>query len=152
LFDHHAMVYEYANGVRLFGFCRDQPGCYDEYSVVFLGTKGRAFAPQCHIDGVNAWRHKEAAKNMYDLEHEALFSAIRKGSPINSGSYMATSSMLAIIGQMTCCTGQQLAWEQAMQSKHDFCLPQYAWNIDPPVMPDKNGQYPTATPGVTKFL
>ena len=24
-FDHHAVVYEYANGVRVFGYCRDIP-------------------------------------------------------------------------------------------------------------------------------
>ncbi len=29
-FDHHAVVFEYANGVRVFGFCRDMLGCYNE--------------------------------------------------------------------------------------------------------------------------
>ena len=80
LFDHHAVVYEYANGVRLFGFCRDQPGCYGNYSTVFLGTKGRAITPQkCSIEGPNAWRYKGNRGNMYDLEHQALFDAVRKG-------------------------------------------------------------------------
>lgn len=152
LFDHHATVFEYANGVRSFGFCRDQPGCYDEYSVVFFGTKGRAFAPyKCWIEGANPWKYKGATGNMYDLEHQTLFDAIRKGSPINSGSYMATSSMLAILSQMVCCTGEQLTWQQAMRSKHDFRLPQYGWDVEPPVKPDQNGQYPTATPGITRF-
>ena len=154
LFDHHATVYEYANGVRLFGFCRDQPGCYGDYSVFFFGTKGRASGPcMCGIKTANPWRYKYkgTADNMYDLEHQFLFDAIRKGTPINSGSYMATSSMLAILSQMVCCTGEQLTWQQAMQSKHDFRLPRYGWDVEPPVKPDQNGQYPTATPGVTRF-
>jgi predicted dehydrogenase len=150
LFDHHAIVHEYSNGIRLYGFCRDQPGCYDEYSVVLLGTNGRAMMPhRCWIEGRNAWRYKGIAGNMYDLEHQSLFDAVRKGSPINSGSYMATSSMLAILGQMVCCTGQRLTWEQAMQSTREFRLPRYAWDVEPPVHPDKNGQYPTAMPGIT---
>ncbi len=41
-FDHQAVVYEYANGVRIFGYCRDIPGCYSETADVILGTKGRA--------------------------------------------------------------------------------------------------------------
>ena len=44
-FDHHAVVFEYASGVRVFGFCRDMPGCYNETSDVILGTKGRAILP-----------------------------------------------------------------------------------------------------------
>ena len=32
VFDHHSVVYEYANGVRLYAFCRTTTGCYDEYS------------------------------------------------------------------------------------------------------------------------
>ena len=155
LFDHHAVVYEYAAGVRLSGYCRDQPGCYDNYSTVFFGSKGRAFTPfpnNCFIEGAKPWRYKGTGGNMYDLEHEALFNAVRKGSPINSGDYMATSSMLAILCQMVCCTGRQITWDEAMHSKHDFRLPRYAWDVQPPVQPDKSGQYPTAIPGVTKFL
>ena len=30
VFDHHSVVYEYANGVRMYAFCRTQNGCYDE--------------------------------------------------------------------------------------------------------------------------
>jgi predicted dehydrogenase len=152
LLDHHGVVYEYANGVRLFGFCRDQPGCYNEYSTVFLGTKGRASTPlRCSIEGAKAWKHKGPGSNMYDLEHRALFDAVRKGAPLHSGSYMATSSMLAILAQMVCSTGRQITWEQAMQSKRDFRLPRYAWDVEPPVIPDKDGNYQTSMPGVTRF-
>ena len=44
VFDHQAIVYEYANGVRVFGYCRDIPGCYDDNTNVVLGSKGRIHA------------------------------------------------------------------------------------------------------------
>lgn len=28
----------------------------------------------------------------------------------------------------------------------------YTWDADPPCLPDKDGQYPMAVPGVTNFL
>ena len=58
-FDHHAVVFEYANGVRVFGFCRDMPGCYSETSDVILGTKGRAILPsRPRIEGAKPWRYE----------------------------------------------------------------------------------------------
>ena len=60
-FDHHAVVFEYANGVRVFGFCRDILGCYNETSDVILGTKGRAILPsKPRIEGENPWRYEAA--------------------------------------------------------------------------------------------
>jgi hypothetical protein len=89
---------------------------------------------------------------MYDLEHAALFDSLRSGKPINSTSYMFTSSMLAILAQMVCYTGQQITWEQAMNSQLVLGPSRYAWDAEPPVKPDKNGNYPCAMPGITKFI
>jgi hypothetical protein len=147
-------VFEYANGVRLFGYCRDQLNCYNEYSVVFFGTKGRASVPfKCYIEGPNAWRWKrgDGVGDMYDIEHQVLFDSVRKGEPVNCGSYMANSSMLGIFSQMACYTGQEITWEQAMQSKLDYRLPRYGWDVEPPVKLGPDGRYPTAMPGITQF-
>lgn len=151
-FDHHATVFEYANGVRVFGYTRDMLGCYNEVSDVILGTKGRALMPQSpRIEGQNAWRYKGKPSNMYDVEHRELFDAIRAGKTINNGAYTCLSSMLAILAQMVCYTGRQITWEQAMQSNLDFALPRYDWDVDPPVKPGPNGQYPAPMPGITEF-
>jgi predicted dehydrogenase len=151
-FDHHAVVFEYANGVRVFGFCRDMPGCYNETSDVIFGTRGRAVLPsKPRIEGQNAWRYQGPKPSMYDVEHQELFDAIRAGKTINNGDYMITSSMLAILAQMVCYTGQEITWEQAMKSALSLSPRRYAWDAEPPVKPDANGQYATAMPGVTRF-
>ena len=154
-FDHHAVVFEYADGVKVFGFCRDQVGCYNETSDIIFGTKGRAILPvRCRIEGPNPWRY-EAAKtvkmSMTDIEHQELFDSIRRGKPLNNADYMFTSTMLGILAQMVCYTGQEITWQQAMNSKKMLAPARYAWDADPPVLPDRNGQYPCAMPGITKF-
>jgi hypothetical protein len=89
---------------------------------------------------------------MYVEEHKALFSAIRSGKPINNGHYMATSTMLAIIGRMVNYTGQAITWEDAMNSQEALAPESYAWDADPPILPDAEGNYPVAVPGITKFI
>src|SRR5216683_4256604 len=42
IYDHFAVVYEYANGTKLFSNCRQQPGCAKDMSAHVMGTKGRA--------------------------------------------------------------------------------------------------------------
>jgi myo-inositol 2-dehydrogenase / D-chiro-inositol 1-dehydrogenase len=151
-FDHHALVYEYENGVRVFAFTRDMLGCFNETSDVVFGTKGKAVLPhKPHIEGENAWTYQGPTPSMYDVEHQELFDAIRTGKIINNSNYMHTSSMLAILAQMVCYTGQEITWEDAMKSELSFALPHYAWDAEPPVKPDANGLYPTAMPGITKF-
>ena len=89
---------------------------------------------------------------MYDIEHQALFCAIRSGKPVNNGLYMARSTMLAIMGRMVNYTGKVLTWDEAINSKQDLSPKCYAWNAEPPTKPDKDGRYPVAMPGVTPFV
>ncbi len=151
-FDHHALVFEYDNGVRVFGYCRDIPGCYNETSDIIFGTKGRCHLPnKPRIEGEVEWQYTGPKVSMYDVEHKEMFDSIRAGNPINNGNYMFTSTMLGILAQMVCYTGQLITWEEAMQSTHSFSLPRYGFDIDPPVKPGPDGVYPTAVPGITKF-
>jgi predicted dehydrogenase len=114
IYDHHAVVYEYPNGLRVYSYCRQQNGCWGSVTDTFFGTKGRCrvlggFLVESH-DGKVTWRYKgpPAGNRMYVAEHEALFKAIRAGQPINNGLYMARSTMLAILGRMVDYTGKAL--------------------------------------------
>ncbi len=87
---------------------------------------------------------------MYDVEHQELFAAIRAGKPINNGLYMARSTMLAILGRMATYSGQAVTWEQAINSKLTLAPAAYRLDAAPPTVPDKDGRYPVAMPGVTR--
>jgi len=150
-FDHSAIVYEYANGVRMFGFSRAQAGCYTETSDHILGTKGRCNVLKHRIEGQTNWTYKGPECNMYDAELRALFAAIRAGKPINNGLYMVRSTMLGIIAEMAVRTGQKITWDQALKSKEVLGPAAVSWETDPPVELGPDGLYPCPIPGITQF-
>jgi predicted dehydrogenase len=151
IYDHHAVVYEYANGVRLFSFCRRQAGCFNDTSDHFFGTEGHCDVLKNRIEGQDPWRYRGPKCDMYEAEHQELFTSIRKGKPINDGLFMARSTMLAVLGRMVTYTGQAVTWEDAFNSEEDLSPASYRFDADPPVLPDAQGKYPIAVPGVTKL-
>ena len=152
VFDHSSIVYEYANGVRMYANVRAQAGCFDQVSDTFLGTKGRCYLLKNRIEGQTNWHFEGKTKaNMYDAEHEVLFAAIRAGKPVNNGLYMVRSTMVAVLGQMVCFSGQQMTWEQARMSAYKAGPEKISWDMAPPVKPEANGTYPVPVPGITKL-
>jgi len=149
IYDHHAVVYEYDNGARMYAFCRQMGGCYNDVSDQYTGTKGKANILAGRISGDERWRYRGPGGNMYELEHEALFKAIRSGEPINNSHYMALSTMLAIAGRMVDYTGKAYDWDELIGNDQMLAPKEYTWEADPPTMPGEDGRYPIATPGVT---
>jgi predicted dehydrogenase len=152
IYDHHAVVYEYPNGVHVHSYCRQIANCYSDVTDIFVGTKGRANILQNKIEGENPWHYSGPKPSMYDVEHQELFAAIRSGKTINNGAYLARTSMLAILGRMVDYTGQVLTWEQAINSQQKLAPASYAFDATPPILPDAQGRYPVAVPGETKFV
>lgn len=150
-FDHHAVVFEYDNGVRVFGFTRDQADCHRDTNDYIFGTKGRCNLLNYRIEGETNWRYEKPRQNMYDVEHAELFQSIRDGKPINNGHYMCLSSALAIAAQIACYSGALLTWEDVMNSKRSFALPRYGWDVEPPVKPGPEGRYLTAMQGAAEY-
>jgi predicted dehydrogenase len=148
VYDHFAIVYEFEGGKRGFHFSRQQFNCENSYAVETFGSKGKATV-DCirnihEIQADEKWRYRGDNNDMYQTEHDELFAGIRQGNIINDGDYMSQSTMLAIMGRMAAYTGQQITWEDAMNSKEKLGPEQYSWNLDYPVAP-------VAKPGITEF-
>jgi hypothetical protein len=154
VFDHHAVVYEFAGGVRLYAFCRTIPDCYNDSSSLLLGSKGRCDITRMRIEGETNWTYQGRKPDPYDVEHVQLFQAIRSGKIINNGDYMARSTLISIMGQISCYTGEEITWERITAS--DFHFPpkpeDCRVDMEPPVKPDGEGIYPVFTPGITRLL
>jgi hypothetical protein len=157
VFDHHAVVYEFENGVRIYAYCRTIDDCYNENSSLIMGTKGRCDLLRLRIEGETNWQHPgpQGKDDAYDLEHVALFSAIRAGKPVNCRDYMVRSTLITLMGQFSCNSGKSVTWEQISNS--DYChLPRpedVRPGTDAPVKPGPDGSYPVFfTPGVSKLL
>jgi myo-inositol 2-dehydrogenase / D-chiro-inositol 1-dehydrogenase len=150
-FDNAFVVYEYANGIRGFLGCRSQSGCHTENADYITGTKGICtFAGRSPvIEGETNWRYRtrrnQKRESKYQVEHNELFASIRAGKPINDGTRMAHTTLMAIMGRMAAYTGQEISWEQALNSQQELVPNKLDWNttIDP---------LPLAAPGLTKFV
>ncbi|MHC4401640.1 MAG: Gfo/Idh/MocA family protein [Planctomycetota bacterium] len=155
IFDHHAVEFEYADGTKMYSFCRHIRGCWNSFSEHAHGTKGRADIEGhgrglLYIDGRQEPLRWERGPDGHQVEHDHLFAALLAGEPYNEADYGATSSMTAIMGRMATYSGKTVEWETALGSTLDLAPREYAWDAEAPVQPDADGAYACAMPGVTK--
>jgi predicted dehydrogenase len=148
IFDHFHAAYEWENGVMCNMASRQIKGCQGHNQDIIRGEKGvltigKGGAP--FIDGPKRWRFRGEEKNMYDLEHEALFNSIRKGEVINDGDRMMLSTLVAIMGREAAYTGQLITWDQMLACTQDLAPDTLKWG-------DSFKPAPMPMPGVTKFL
>lgn len=153
MYDNDTVVYEYKSGARVYALCRTQNGCYGNYSDVIMGSKGTCHLGQYRIDGETKWHYEGPRNNPYQDEQQALFDAIRKNQPINSGSHMARSTMVTVLGQLAVYTGQAMRYDEV--EKMDFQYrptPDEArLDMEPPTVPDQTGNYPLPRPGISSL-
>ena len=119
------MVYEYANGVRTYASCNTQNGCYGDATSTIFGSKGRAFLTH----GCNAASTSRAsppgntrgpAATLTTWSTRPFSQAIRSGTPLNCGHYMARNALTAVMGQLACDSGKESTWDQVSKSAFVF--------------------------------
>lgn len=151
IFDHHAVEYEYADGSRMFSQCRHIRGCWNSVSEHVQGTKGACDVSGHRITGANEWRHRaERGKDPYQEEHHHLFEAIRNDKPFNEAFNGAKSTLTSIMGRMATYSGQMITWEQALEADMKLSPDNFSWDAKPKSLPDADGFYKIAIPGITK--
>jgi predicted dehydrogenase len=157
IFDHHFVEFEYADGSMLSSQCRHQPGTMSRVDEHLIGTKGSV------ICGMGTMRDRKGGivfqhdskndPNPYQVEHDELFAAIAKGEyKYADAENGANATMTSILGRMATYSGQVVEWDKAINSGINIMPKTFEWDVNPPLMPDANGMYPCAVPGVTKFF
>lgn len=151
IFDHMFVAYEFEDDVRAFLGQRQIGQTYTDNSDYLMGSEGvgkSGWNPPI-IKGKQKWRYKDkegAPKiDMYQIEHNELFASIRSGNVINNGDWMAQSTLMALMGRMAAYTGQQVTWEQAMNSTEKIVPENFDWKMSLPIRP-------MAVPGETKLV
>lgn len=146
IYDHFSSVFEYPNGVRIFATTRHQRGCTNESQAFAIGTKGFADLAKGVITGEQPWQaSRGGGEDSHQLEQNAFLAALRTGTVINNGYYMAKSTLMAIMERISAYTGLSLTWDQVINSQEDLSPSAYAWDADPPPAV-------VAVPGETKFV
>jgi predicted dehydrogenase len=157
IFDHHFVEFEYADGSILNSQCRHIPGTMSKVDELLVGTKGKIFCGAAHIkDHTGKLIYQYDTKlenNPYQTEHDELFAAIAKGEyKFADTENGASSTMTSIMGRMATYSGQVIEWDKAINSGIDIHPKVYDWNAEAPVLPNADGHYPIAIPGVTKYF
>jgi myo-inositol 2-dehydrogenase/D-chiro-inositol 1-dehydrogenase len=135
IFDHHAVEFTYADGTKMFSECCQIDGCQSNVSEAAHGSKGSS---DCQA--------RARRDNPYDQEHVDLLGAILGDTKYNEGWLGATSSMTAVLGRMATYSGEVVRWDDAVAKGPSMMPEHYAWDADPPVLPDKDGDYPMPDP------
>jgi len=156
LFDHASVIYDYADGKRIYGATRTAENCWCSNIDVFHGTKGRMVFNATGIPfmtdtrGNERWRppRKDRNRSMYVQEHFALINSIMEGKPINDGFRMANSTMVGVLGMIASFTGRRESYQELFDSRFRI-----EPNVDNPSFdmtvpsPEANGLYRIPVPG-----
>jgi myo-inositol 2-dehydrogenase/D-chiro-inositol 1-dehydrogenase len=146
-YDNFSVAYEYASGVRATLSCRQHDGVYNEVTDYVMGTEGIFSNGRLATQGITGktnWKYTGPTRDMYQVEHDELFAAIRAGKPVNDGISMAHSTLMAIMGRMAAYTGQVVTWDRALNSEEVLVPATLDWNVPRPVAA-------RAIPGQTKL-
>lgn len=155
IFDHHYVEFKYADGSIMNSQCRHIRGCFNKVYEEVTGTKGRAESNGTIVDlkGNIIFKHRgNDDPNPYQVEHDELFASIANGGVINDLENGAKSTMTAILGRMATYSGKVISWEDGLNSSQVLVPGSFGWDVKPPVLPDNEGFYPIAVPGVTEVL
>lgn len=149
IFDHIDVFFEYPDGVRATMAQRQIANCHSDNSDYILGSKGIALGGWNNpvIRGETSWRHPgpRPGSDMYVQEHRELFAALRKGEAKNDGTWMAHSTLMALMGRTAAYTGQEITWEQILAGQEKLVPDNPTWDMKWPIAP-------IAVPGKTKFI
>ena len=157
IFDHHYVEYTYADGSTMISSCRQIPNCRRHVGEAATGTKGRVeiVNSSARIKLFNGQqttigrRRGETRMSPYQTEHDVLFDAVRNDKPHNEAEYGALSTMTAILGRLATYSGKVVTWEEAFQSDVRLTIDSRSWGDTPHDLPDEQGEYAIAIPGLS---
>ena len=172
LIDIAAVEYIFPSGKRLMLQSRTMPRTWHNYSCLIQGEKGTALLgervaePACYrgYEGFSdsntrqdpLWTARRPANDSYQEEQRRLLTAIREDRPWNEMERGVMATFTAILGRAAVETGQYLLADQVWESRFRYDSKiRYADLVidgESVVMPDENGDYPLAHPGVTEFF
>src|SRR5690606_11391434 len=98
------------------------------------------------------WKYTGKRVVGWQQEQTDFMENIRNNKPQNELERSAYSTMTAIMGRMATYSGQLVEWDDAFNSTLELVPKNISDDMTPPVLPDANGFYPVAMPGLTIAL
>ncbi len=127
VYDHYNVTYEYADNVFCHVGQRQIQGVHTEVidrvtceEATVVGP-GRCFAKDHR--GKIIWRSrpkKDEVQDMYQVEHNELFAALRAGQQVHGGEHMVRSTAHALLGAYAAQTGKRVTWDHLWKAELDL--------------------------------
>lgn len=118
IYDHFAVEFEYANGVKMFSQSRQMDKVDSKVGEFIAGTKGTSNCKDwIRLSGGGNWRFREQDVNPYQQEHQDLIASIRAGTPLNEAQQTAEATLMAIMGRESAYSGTFVEWDQILNSQ-----------------------------------
>ncbi len=167
-FDSYAVEYTFPDGSKMTMDGRCINGCNDIYSSYAHGSKGLAIVsrandcgfPSSIFKGQNMqrsnllWTSKPVPdqQDPYTNEWNDLMEAIRNNKPYNEAKRGVEASLVTSMGRMAAHTGQEIAYDDILNSEHEFGpgLDKLTMSSPSPLPAGPDGKYPIPMPGITK--
>ena len=152
IYDHHCVNFVYPGGVRIASQCRQFPGGDGRVDEFFQGTKAQVRIGEiADYSGKVLWKFEGENPNPYQVEHDELQDAIRNDKPLNNAYYGTTSSFSACLARYATYSGKEVGFREMMDRNIRTMPENMSWDAQPPVMPDKDGNYKIPMPADYKL-
>ena len=167
-FDNYSVEYTFEDGAKFLMDGRCMIGSEPRYYSFVHGSKGSAIVssngdcglPSSIHKGQNPERAnrvwvsevKQDERDPYTNEWRALIDAIRNDKPHNEAKRGIEASLVTSMGRMAAHTGQEITYEQILNSDHEFApdLDKLTNDSPAPLQADADGKYPIPMPGIKK--
>ncbi len=156
IFNSHWIEYRYGpehNNVIMNSQARQTKGTWRRVGEEIIGTEGIMDPGKgmvTDLKGKPIWQYRKprsGAVNPKQAEHDKLYDAILNDKPQNDAYFGAKSSFTAVLGRLASYTGQNVKWDEAVASNFSLLPEEFAWDAEPPVLPNGEGIYDVAIPG-----
>ncbi|MCL2304311.1 MAG: Gfo/Idh/MocA family oxidoreductase, partial [Planctomycetaceae bacterium] len=162
-----AVEYFFEDGTRMMMQAKLFANTWQSFQATVQGTKGyavlgegikhpgiyTAFNAREFQPRNPSWTASSPQNDSYQTEHNRLFKAIRDNQSWNEMGTGMNATFVAILGRMAVDTGKYVTEDAAWASTVELApnIAELSFDKPAPVMPDADGNYPQAIPGVTEI-
>jgi phage major head subunit gpT-like protein len=112
------------------------------------------FKDQRIEQGNISWTPTRDRYSPWQYEWNEFIHSIRTDRKHNEIQRAVYSDLATLMGRAACHTGQEVTWDQIMNSRFQFCdyLDDLDYDSPAPVQADENGQFEVPVPGQWKEI
>jgi len=167
-FDVYSVEYTFADGTKFLMDGRCINGAAAIYSSYAQGSKGNAIISKANDCGLPSSTYKGQnpdkanqiwvskvppdQQDPYLNEWNDLIDAIRNDKPYNEAKRGVEASLVTSLGRMAAHTGQEVTYEEILNSEDEFApgLDKLTMDSPAPLKAGSDGRYPIPMPGITR--